>query len=33
MEQCNESELVKKEIDLLENDAKIYKLVGPVLVA
>ncbi|EGC33032.1 hypothetical protein DICPUDRAFT_81185 [Dictyostelium purpureum] len=29
--QLNENEMVKKEFDLLEVDAKIYKLNGPVL--
>eukprot|EP01132_Coremiostelium_polycephalum_P005983 gene5983-7454_t len=29
--QLNENEMVKKEFDLLEEDANIYKLVGPVL--
>ncbi|KAM9958057.1 hypothetical protein ACTFIW_013033 [Dictyostelium discoideum] len=29
--QLNENEMVKKEFDLLESEAKIYKLNGPVL--
>ncbi|KAK5580391.1 hypothetical protein RB653_000408 [Dictyostelium firmibasis] len=29
--QLNENEMVKKEFDLLEGEAKIYKLNGPVL--
>lgn len=33
IEQQNESEMVKKEVDLLEADAKIYKLSGPVLIS
>jgi len=32
MSQKNENEMVKKEMDLLEEDAIVYKLVGPVLV-
>ncbi|KAM3139566.1 hypothetical protein pb186bvf_008402 [Paramecium bursaria] len=32
IEQQNENELVKKEFDLLEANAKVYKLIGAVLV-
>ncbi|EGR34295.1 prefoldin subunit 6, putative [Ichthyophthirius multifiliis] len=32
LEQQNESDLVKKEVDLLEEGANIFKLIGPVLV-
>lgn len=31
--QVNEINMAKEEIDLLESDAKVYKLVGPLLVA
>jgi len=30
--QLGENELVLKELDLLEEDANVYKLIGPVLV-
>ncbi|XP_018508314.1 prefoldin subunit 6-like isoform X2 [Brassica rapa] len=30
--QLGENELVLKELDLLEDDANVYKLIGPVLV-
>jgi prefoldin beta subunit len=30
--QLNENTTVKEELDLLEDDAVVYKLVGPVLV-
>jgi len=30
--QLNENEMVKKELELLETDAEIFKLVGPVLI-
>ncbi|GJP54367.1 hypothetical protein CLOM_g13466 [Closterium sp. NIES-68] len=30
--QLNENEMVQKELDLLEEDAKVFKLIGPVLV-
>ena len=30
--QLNENSMVKKELDLLEDDAKVFKLIGPVLV-
>jgi len=30
--QMKENELVKQELDLLEDDACVYKLIGPVLV-
>lgn len=31
-EQQNENEMVKKELMLAEDDAKIFKLIGPILV-
>ena len=31
MEKRNENELVKKELDLLEDDAVVYKMVGPIM--
>ena len=30
-QQANENDMVKKELDLLDDEAKVYKLVGPVL--
>ncbi|KAG6947110.1 hypothetical protein JG688_00015682 [Phytophthora aleatoria] len=30
-QQANENDMVKKELDLLGDEAKVYKLVGPVL--
>ncbi|GAB9468450.1 hypothetical protein Gpo141_00005766 [Globisporangium polare] len=30
-QQANENTMVKKELDLLGDDAKVYKLIGPVL--
>ncbi|CAI5988633.1 unnamed protein product, partial [Closterium sp. NIES-65] len=30
--QLNENEMVQKELELLEEDAKVFKLIGPVLV-
>eukprot|EP00670_Eutreptiella_braarudii_P002580 CAMPEP_0174293754 /NCGR_PEP_ID=MMETSP0809-20121228/39606_1 /TAXON_ID=73025 ORGANISM="Eutreptiella gymnastica-like, Strain CCMP1594" /NCGR_SAMPLE_ID=MMETSP0809 /ASSEMBLY_ACC=CAM_ASM_000658 /LENGTH=137 /DNA_ID=CAMNT_0015394775 /DNA_START=23 /DNA_END=436 /DNA_ORIENTATION=+ len=30
--QQNENDLVKQELDLMEEDASVYKLIGPVLV-
>ncbi|GLD98082.1 hypothetical protein PINS_up006779 [Pythium insidiosum] len=30
-QQANENSMVKQELDLLEDDAKVYKLIGPVL--
>lgn len=30
--QLNENNLVKEELDRLENDAKVFKLVGPALI-
>mmetsp|Transcript_43994 Transcript_43994/g.73349 ORF Transcript_43994/g.73349 Transcript_43994/m.73349 type:complete len:124 (-) Transcript_43994:50-421(-) len=30
--QQNENEMVKKELDLLDNEAVVYKLIGPVLI-
>ncbi|DAZ98990.1 TPA: hypothetical protein N0F65_011245, partial [Lagenidium giganteum] len=30
-QQANENTMVKKELDLLDDDAKVYKLIGPVL--
>ncbi|CAI5531580.1 unnamed protein product [Closterium sp. Naga37s-1] len=30
--QLNENEMVQKELDLLEEDARVFKLIGPVLV-
>jgi prefoldin beta subunit len=32
LSQLNENNIVKKEFDLLSEDAEIYKLIGPVLV-
>jgi len=32
LSQKNENDMVKKEMDLLDDDAVVYKLVGPVLV-
>jgi len=32
LEQQSESALVKKEADLLEKNAKVYKLIGPALI-
>mmetsp|Transcript_12708 Transcript_12708/g.10866 ORF Transcript_12708/g.10866 Transcript_12708/m.10866 type:complete len:102 (+) Transcript_12708:65-370(+) len=32
LEQENETALVKREIDLLENETKVYKLMGPCLI-
>ncbi|KAF1784975.1 Prefoldin [Phytophthora cactorum] len=31
VQQANENDMVKKELDLLDDEAKVYKLVGPVL--
>ena len=31
--QQNENDLVKQELDLMEEDASVYKLIGPVLVS
>ncbi|EGZ04401.1 hypothetical protein PHYSODRAFT_536504 [Phytophthora sojae] len=30
-QQANENDMVKKELDLLDDETKVYKLVGPVL--
>lgn len=30
-QQANENNMVKQELDLLDDDAKVYKLIGPVL--
>ena len=30
--QLNENSMVKKELELLDGDAKVFKLIGPVLV-
>lgn len=30
-QQANENNMVKQELDLLGDDAKVYKLIGPVL--
>ncbi|CAI5728202.1 unnamed protein product [Peronospora effusa] len=30
-QQANENDMVKKELELLDDEAKVYKLVGPVL--
>ncbi|KAG7376076.1 Prefoldin subunit 6 [Phytophthora pseudosyringae] len=30
-QQANENDMVKKELDLLDDESKVYKLVGPVL--
>ncbi|TYZ57393.1 hypothetical protein PybrP1_008349 [[Pythium] brassicae (nom. inval.)] len=30
-QQANENTMVKKELDLLSDDAKVFKLIGPVL--
>eukprot|EP00695_Tsukubamonas_globosa_P000575 TRINITY_DN147_c0_g1_i1.p1 TRINITY_DN147_c0_g1~~TRINITY_DN147_c0_g1_i1.p1 ORF type:complete len:136 (+),score=42.43 TRINITY_DN147_c0_g1_i1:55-462(+) len=32
LSQLNENEMVKKELGLLESDADVFKLIGPVLV-
>ncbi len=31
MEKRNENELVQKELDLLDDDAVVYKMVGPIM--
>eukprot|EP00741_Cyanophora_paradoxa_P005595 tig00000912_g5423.t1 len=32
LSQQNENEMVKKELDILESDAAVYKLIGPALI-
>jgi len=31
-EQKNENDMVKKELEILDDEAQVYRLVGPVLV-